>query len=145
MFQSDNLESSVILSDWYLLSQKNQRLFIPLVLRSQIPIILKAGTMPLNMVTFVSVGIFCMCCYNCYETNCIVKVLKTVYSAGMLLVQSANWFISHYIIYKERYYFKITLLEHYPNFENKNMLHRSNIKWRIVCWTKQNMRQKKPT
>lgn len=46
-------------SKWYLFPIKSQKLFALLFMRSQNPTVLYAGTVPLNMNTFVSVRNIC--------------------------------------------------------------------------------------
>lgn len=64
---------------------------VVMISRSQNPRILKAGTAPLNMDTFVSVN---YCINNIFNYNILLlaflQVVKTVYSVGMLLIQSVE-------------------------------------------------------
>lgn len=54
--QTDNLRDAIASSDWHLLPIKQQLYFVLMMLRSQEPTVLMVGTMPLNMITFVSVS-----------------------------------------------------------------------------------------
>lgn len=66
---ADRVYSVLLQTDWYRLLIAEQKMLIVALLGSQRPSLLKAGTLPLNMIT-------------------CVEVLKTVYSVGMLLMNS---------------------------------------------------------
>lgn len=69
--QTDHILSTLMTSDWYLLPLAQQRMFLRTLAVAQNPAVLRAGTIPVNMDTFVSVS-------------------KTVYTVGMLLIETVQ-------------------------------------------------------
>lgn len=69
--QTDSILSTIINSQWYMLPLEQQRLILRMLAVAQKPRILRAGTIPVNLDTFV-------------------RVIKTVYTVGMILIETVQ-------------------------------------------------------
>lgn len=89
--QTDDLEFTLTQSNWYLLTLQQQRMFLLMMQLAQNPNLLTAGTLPLNMITFVSVRLVNQNCGAWLLKNfCFFQIVKTVYTAGMFLIESTT-------------------------------------------------------